>query len=251
MTAAGILSMGIPVVLFFFLYYLEMGNCQYSTLYMFVSFCVSLIALIYNGTRGAWIAAVITCILVSIITMRSRWKTIGLLVIIASSIVIMCVSSPHLYQKVVSIGDVSTFQSNTERLRIWTSAFHMFEDHPLLGVGFSQYESAYHERYILPTAKEPQLGHAHSNVMQYLGESGALGCVSIVALWIYLLYYGYKGWRCTRCPAFAVLFLIVLGLVLQGLTEYNMGNSVVVKLYWFALAICLQWIRLSREEMKS
>ena len=35
-----------------------------------------------------------------------------------------------------------------------------------------------------------------------------------------------------------------MGLILQGLTEYNMGNSAVMKLHWLLLGLCLQWGRL-------
>ena len=38
---------------------------------------------------------------------------------------------------------------------------------------------------------------------------------------------------------------MILGLI-QGLTEYNMGNSMVMKLYWFLLGISLQLINIDK-----
>ncbi len=251
MTAAGILSMGCPVLVFYCLHHVLWEKWKTGRMYAIAMLFIAITALICNETRGAWIAVGVTGAVGCLMAVRSSWKIFllgGMSVLLAGAVFTV---SPEVYHRVLSIGNVSTDSSNVERLYIWKSSLQMFEDHPLLGVGFSQYEKSYHEKYILPEAKMKYLGHAHSNVMQYLGESGLLGCTALVIFWACLLSYGYRGWRRKRNPAYAALFLIVLGMILQGLTEYNMGNSVVAKLYWFIVAICLQWIRLSKEEIES
>ena len=35
------------------------------------------------------------------------------------------------------------YQSNTERILIWQSTYHMFQDPPVLGVGLGQYKDSY------------------------------------------------------------------------------------------------------------
>ena len=83
--------------------------------------------------------------------------------------------------------------------------------------------------------------------MQMLAERGALGFLTFMAMWFYYMRFGLVGWFRTRQTAYLVFFSIVLGVMLQGLTEYNMGTVVVSKCYWFSLAIALQWIALTRE----
>ena len=151
--------------------------------------------------------------------------------------------SPALSSRFASIGDTKV-RSNSERFLLWTSAAHMFTDHPVLGIGYAGFNAAYHEQYILPEATEPHLGHAHSNVMQMLGECGAVGLAALLFWWGACLSYGIRAWRTAQHIAGLLLPAVLLGLILQGLTEYNMGNSSVMKLHWLLMGLCLQWLRL-------
>lgn len=40
---------------------------------------------------------------------------------------------------------------------------------------------------------------------------------------------------------------IFLGLMLQGVTEYTMGDSIVMKLFWFGLGVSYQWTKLNEK----
>ena len=122
----------------------------------------------------------------------------------------------------------------------------MFEDHPVLGVGFSRFREEYQSGYILPEAKEPYLGHAHNNIMHILAECGFLGVAALLLFWLRWFSYGVSSWRTTRSVAALIFLSVLLGIFMQGLTEYNMGNSAVMKLYWLLLGLCLQWMRLEK-----
>lgn len=244
MSTAGVLSMGTVAFLLLGLYFHGLRERIISWGF----FLVALAALLYNGTRGAWLAVAIVAPIAAYFVVRDKKKyfAAGLAAVILLGG--LFISRPALQSRAESITDTH-YQSNTERILLWTSAYHMFQDHPMLGVGFSKFEQAYKTQYISPKAKEPGLGHAHSNVMQMLGERGALGCAAFLAMWGYFVYFGLHGWKKEKDIAFLLFFSIVMGLMLQGLTEYNMGNSVVTKLFWFLLGLCLQWIHLSRREM--
>ena len=246
MVQAGILSAAVPVFLLAGMY-LKKAAWRWSACFLTI---LSVAALLYNATRGAWIAVGITAPLVAFLLVENKGK--WLIGCLATVLVLAgCFAvSPRLQHYGDTFHNME-YQSNHERLLIWQSAFHMFEDHPLLGVGFGQFEDAYHTQYISPEAKEPGLGHAHSNVMQMLGERGALGCLAFMGMWVYFVVFGIRGWLRERNIAYLAWFAIVMGVMLQGLTEYNMGTTVVTKFYWFVLGICLQWIILSEEEMKS
>ncbi len=64
-----------------------------------------------------------------------------------------------------------------ERLLLAQSAYHMWEDHKLYGVGFQQWNRIYRAKYILPGAKEPTLSLAHNNVANFFSGTGTLGGV--------------------------------------------------------------------------
>ena len=124
------------------------------------------------------------------------------------------------------------YQSNTERLLIWNSAYTMFKDHPVLGVGLGQYKDNYQKKYISPKAKEPYLSHAHNNFLQMLAENGVVGFVGFLTLITCFIGYSFKRFWQERNPYALMMSMSTLALVLQGFTEYNFGNSAVMKSFW-------------------
>ncbi|MCC7361633.1 MAG: O-antigen ligase family protein [Anaerolineales bacterium] len=62
------------------------------------------------------------------------------------------------------------------RVRLWVSAWRMFLDHPLLGVGPDNFLALYRSRYILPEAwQEPNLSHPHNILLDFLSRLGVPG----------------------------------------------------------------------------
>lgn len=130
-------------------------------------------------------------------------------------------------------------RSNVERFLMWESAFNMFKDHPLTGVGYGQYGKAYQTKYILPKAREKNLVHAHSNVMQMLGECGILGLSAFLFLWLYLSIFALRGWRREKNIACLMFLCMLWGMMLHGLTEFNFETAVTSKMFWYALGLCI------------
>lgn len=108
----------------------------------------------------------------------------------------------------------------------------MFKDHPVLGVGLGQYKDNYQQRYILPQATEKYLGHAHNNFMQMLAGNGIVGFIGFVVMLAYIIGSNFLDFLCKRCPYSLIIASSTFALELQGLTEYNFGNSAVMKAYW-------------------
>jgi len=246
MAQAGLLSAMIP---FLFLILARRAGGRFQPLIP-VLLIVAVAALLFNGTRGAWLAVAITTPITLAFAVQD-WKRYlaGILTALVLGTAIFSLT-PSFRARLATLGQMD-FQSNSERVLMWKSAYHMFEDHPLLGIGVGHYSKAYKTKYILPEARERRQGHAHSNPMQMLAERGALGFTVFSVMWGYFMYFGLSGWRRTRQTAYLAFFAIVLGVMLQGLTEYNLGTVVVSKCYWFSLAIAMQWIALTRKGNES
>lgn len=89
-------------------------------------------------------------------------------------------------------------------------------------------------------AKEPDLSHAHNNFVHMAAETGILGLTGFVYMFGYILYISWQ--RCRLFPAniwAAGCFFVTVGLLMQGLTEFNFGNSAVTRLYWFIVGLML------------
>ena len=57
-------------------------------------------------------------------------------------------------------------------------------------------------------------------------------------------WYGYllHSWLGSRNIGYLTLMGIFAGIMLQGMTEYTMGDSIVMKLFWFGLGLSYQWV---------
>ena len=242
MTAAGFLSMIVPALALLCVagkvtrkYRLPLG----------ILTVLGIVSLLLNGTRGAWIAVAVSCTVVGFMAVQRKKRFLLGMLVAALVFGGIFSFSPILSGRLATIGDMQ-FQSNSERLLLWKSAFHMFEDHPIVGVGLSRFREEYQGGYILPEAKEPYLDHAHNNIMHMLAECGIIGVLALLFFWGTWFSYGVASWRKVRSAAALVFLAVLLGSFLQGLTEYNLGRSFVMKVYWLLLALCLQWLRLEK-----
>ena len=234
MTFAGYLCIYLPVFLVGFFEKEIFGRWNWLSGAVFICGCA---ALLFNGTRGAWLALAPVILLLAIYYMlkNKRFMITGLIFLLALSAGLS--QSEQFVYRINTITD-SKYQSNTERLLIWNSAFNMFKDNTVLGVGLGQYTYNYQHKYISPEAKEPKLGHAHNNFMQMLAENGIIGFLSFTVLFGYLILSNIKRFLRNRSPYALIISASAAALLLQGLTEYNFGNSAVVKCFWLVIG-CL------------
>ena len=71
-------------------------------------------------------------------------------------------------------------RGNTSFLRVnlWQASWHMFLDHPILGVGLDNFLYEYRGRYILDAAwHEPYLNHPHNILLDFATRLGLLGVI--------------------------------------------------------------------------
>lgn len=235
MTFAGYFCIYLPLFLICFLDGKVFSKYNYLIGVTFFAGCA---ALIYNSTRGAWLALlpVIMFILLYYISRKSYMAMLCLAVIVCAGIGLT--GNTKIMKRVHSITS-TTYQSNTERVLIWQSAYKMFQDHPVLGVGLGQYKDNYQKKYISPKAKERTLGHAHNNFMQMLAENGVVGFIGFTGMIIYFICHSFRRFWQTKSPYAFMISMSTLALALQGLTEYNFGNSAVMKAFWLVLGCLL------------
>ncbi len=238
MSQGSLLIMFLPVFLIL-LMYLKRRSLKILVLLGFVN---CLLAMIFNGTRGAWVAALVLVPAIIFLYFGFTKKSVAgfLIFVFATGLIFFTV--PAFKRRAWSIRSMK-MRSNVERFLMWESAFNMFKDHPLTGVGYGQYGKAYQTKYILPKAREKNLVHAHSNVMQMLGECGILGLSAFLFLWLYLSIFALRGWRREKNIACLMFLCMLWGMMLHGLTEFNFEASVPSKILWFSLALCLAYMR--------
>lgn len=245
MMTGGSLDVWIPIIAVALL----TGKLRGKKKYIFwVASIIAVGGLICNATRGTWLAMVVTIPLLMLLYMRSKLKALATITVVMALLAGLFMSMPSFQQKVSSIGDTK-LQGTAERFLLWQSAYNMFQDHPLTGVGYATFKKNYREIYISPEAKEPNLGHAHNNFFHVLAECGFIGAACLLIWCLGTDVYCIKGWLRQRNPGYLALLGLFMGIMLQGLTEYTMGDSIVMKLFWFMLGLAYQWIHVCTEEI--
>jgi O-antigen ligase len=206
---------------------------------LYFSLIISFPVIFFNGTRIMWVvlSILISFILFSLI--KNKKKLVIVLFIILGLGTIFINNNPVVQARIYSITDTQN-ASNSERLRMWRSAWMMFEDHPIAGVGLGNYMEQYRTKYILPEAKERNQWHAHNVLMQMLAETGIIGFIPYLCMVVYFLWESFTRWRNTKKLDTLLFFCVTLGFFLHGMTDVNLGNlRILFKIYCFFLGMYL------------
>ena len=192
-------TIGSAIVLLQYLKRRRFGRSADWLWFMFfgISALFTSMGLVMSWSRGAWLgfAAGMAAMLVFL----PRKRHFGLL-LLALSILFLLVGlrlnllpaslSSRLvgFSEDLQVGDVRGVHITTEnyavieRLAHWQAGANMARENLLLGVGFGNYEPAY-EDYATLNWPHP-LGHAHNYYLNILAESGIVGAILYLCLWV-------------------------------------------------------------------
>jgi O-antigen ligase len=193
-------------------------------------------ALVMTHTRGAWIGLAVGVALI----LGVRQKRL-LLVLPVAAVVIFLASPEAVRTRIRSIVDPQDITAR-ERLYMWDSGLQILRDHPWTGVGIHGVKRVY-SAYKHPNAVRDQRAHLHNNLIHIAAERGLIGAVCW--LWIWLAFY-YQAWGIyrqlgpdqPRATALVIGSLAgVTGFHVAGLFEYTFGDSEVLMLVYFLMAL--------------
>lgn len=231
MTFGGFLCIYLPVITVWFFESLKHKNKQ--TLLSGVVFALALMAWLFNATRGAWVA------LAPVILFIVGYYSIKNKKIMASCLIMLCVggfylvNNPRFVQRTATIVS-KTDSSNNGRFILWNESVDVFKEHPFLGVGLGQAKKAIRAKKHISW-----FTHYHSNIFQMLAENGAVGLIGYLYFVGYFFVKSFKQFLSAKCPLSLIMAASTFALFIQGLTEYNFGNSAVMKAYWLVMGCIL------------
>jgi O-antigen ligase len=150
-------------------------------------------------------------------------------------------SSTDLGQHLRSASNISTDQSNLERINRWNCALRMFAERPHAGWGPGTYQFQYapfqkaSERTSIST-DFGDAGNAHSEYLGALSESGWPGALLFLAIMTTAMLTGIKGWyREKRGAAGYFILAVVTGLAtyaVHGLMNSFLDSDKIAALWW-------------------
>ncbi|GAB4529465.1 MAG: hypothetical protein OHK0046_49370 [Anaerolineae bacterium] len=224
-----------------------------------VAFSLLLLGLMLGQSRAAIIGVLFALLVVSVTVIpRGRWRMVS-----ASGVMLLALlQAAVLFNLFPAIGEpvdlaeagLSSRDERTtnQRFDIWESALDMVTDHPLTGVGMSQFRySLVRNDYPIPNFDYPAnpavtnfqtrlVPHAHNEFVQIATDLGVPGLLvftmwNLIAL-VMLVKVGLGGDRLTRLLAVS----IAAGLAAHGI--YGMGDAIPLWdrfsfLYWLMLGL--------------
>jgi O-antigen ligase len=171
------------------------------------------LALVLSYTRAAWISVIMSLGVLILVVLKIKLRYVFLLAFLGvlyltgqrTAIIHKMeknrqVSSASLSEHVKSISNITTDESNLERLNRWNAAFRMFRERPVFGWGPGTYMFKYapYQRAADKTSISTDfgdMGNAHSEYIGPLVESGFMGTISFLIICILTLTTGFSVYR--------------------------------------------------------
>lgn len=190
--------------------------------------------LLFTQTRGAWLAAIGGLITLSWVKNKKL-----LILIILVFLVLYFILPENYITRFESSFDVNTNSSNLQRIDLWKSAISMFRDHFIKGIGLGRYSLEYATNYRPPHSEFHT--HAHSNLMQFMAETGIIGLTAFVWLMVAISIWLYKSsiqitdhnWGLFLLGSFCSTIIYNI----YGLTYFNFGDAETLRFFWFLTAL--------------
>jgi len=255
-------SYGAVLAMLFFAYggmVFKRGRHAASQLFYTGSLALISIALLLSYTRAAWISVFISFGVLALIYYKVRFRYI-LIAGVAASIILFQyrkviienmednrqASSVSISEHVRSISNITTDDSNMERINRWNSAIRMFREKPLFGWGPGTYMFRYapfqlSSEMTAISTNFGNRGNAHSEYIGSLAESGIPGPISFIIIGITGLLTGFRVLVKTKKKR---LRYIVMGLLLglftyfvHGLLNNFLDTDKISALFWGFLAV--------------
>ncbi len=217
----------------------------YSNFTRFSSFLVLiilLIALVLSYSRAAWISLAFAAGVLLIVLFRIKFKWI-FFVSVVFGITFYLFSfqildrleknrqgpSANFVEHLRSILNISTDNSNLERINRWQSALRMFEDRPLFGYGPGTYQFEYapfqrsKEKTLISTNAGDE-GNAHSEYIGPLAEQGLPGMLLVFLLIGSFVIIAMRVYRRSTDPEVRMLSLSLMLALLTYFMHGTMNN---------------------------
>jgi putative inorganic carbon (hco3(-)) transporter len=209
---------------------------------------------ILSYSRAAWVSLIAALALSLILWLRMPVRLLA--VTAAGFIAVLILSAGWIWQKMDSTTDdssadlgqhlrsssnISTDQSNLERINRWKCALRMSGEKPLFGWGPGTYQFNYgpfqkaSDRTVIST-DFGDAGNAHSEYLGTMSESGLPGALLYLVLTVYTVITGISVWYRegrTRDGYFALAILTgLMTYAVHGIMNSFLDSDKIAALWW-------------------
>jgi O-antigen ligase len=189
------------------------------------------LALAATYTRGSWLGFAAGLVWL----FRRRWTLLAGIAVVAALFVALGPAGPR--DRVLSTFDPG-HERNVERVAIWQHGLDLVADYPLTGVGLQIPDSLMDTRIDTPYGPIRPHSHMHNAYLQIAVSMGVPALIVFVWLVVALFRMGLRAprgglrnlWEEGLVRAYPA---ILVALLVNGLVEWNFGDSEILGLLWF------------------
>ena len=191
--------------------------------FLLVIAALTFVGIILSQSRGVWIALFVAG---TATVFLYSWRKALIFALALIIFFIMLVSaSGTLRERAVSIvtsAHTETIMGSTgNRLELWKGAIIMFKEHPLLGTGYGDFESAIDKLVAEQKVNSmPDRIYAHNIFLQVLATRGMIGFIILMGLFIAIIVWGKEKSKNQQMGGYIIILSTLLTMV-GGLTENN------------------------------
>jgi O-antigen ligase len=186
---------------FLFFNILKKDNSKLEKLTYLIAFTVFSMAVFFSYSRAAWMSIIIAGVVSLIILLKIKTRTIAIFIVLAIGAALINWSGVRTYflknrershsndigMHFKSVSNISSDDSNRERINRWKCALKMFADKPVLGFGPGTYQFFYGSYQVSKdlshlSSFNGSKGHAHSEYLNVLSEMGLPGLIIFLSL---------------------------------------------------------------------
>lgn len=139
---------------------------------------------------------------------------------------------------------------DVQRIYMWQSSYHMWQDHPWMGVGFDNWQYAYEHHYILDIATERSMPMPHNNTMYFLSATGVVGLVGYIIFTLgticFMIYAIYKSKDGIIITMFLWMFTAI---TIHGQVDSGITNKFVMHIIFGALGVTCGYINYYKKQI--
>lgn len=224
---------------------------------------ILIICLIFTYSRAAWVSVIPALLLFFLLKFKFRFSTlfsivVGLIIIGLFNINAILdslgqnkvASSDDLVENVESITNISSDASNLERINRWSCAIDMWQEKPFFGWGPGTYMFNYapfqlSANYTEISTNFGDVGNAHSEYLGPLAETGVIGLLIFLLMFIMVFYYLFKVYLGAKEKSARIIISTAgCGLItyfVHGFMNNYLDTDKAAVIFWILISIIISY----------
>lgn len=236
---AALIESFLPYVICIAIVHIKSKSYNKVTLWMAVLLSVTgVLSLLFTQSRGGFLgflSGMFFLVVLKVCVTKKSSVNISIKKIF-TCILIMTILALEVFSQI----DKLSRSYDHERILLWTSSYHMWEDHKLIGVGLANWKTAYEKEYILPEAKEHDLTMPHNVFMIFLSQTGIIGTLGYFVFLIGTMIFLIK--RIVNGPNnylyYAMLWAFIT-ITVHGFVDSGITNKFAMKVFFSYAGVAL------------